>query len=88
VYICCYSYCCCCCYCCCCAISGASKILFELPLLYFILAKYAVACALTVVAKEAITAVAWDSAGVTTGPGEVYGYACRFLAHALRYVNI
>ncbi|WIA41647.1 hypothetical protein OEZ86_009003 [Tetradesmus obliquus] len=48
--------------------AGASKILFQLPLLYFILAKYTVACILTAVAKEAITAVAWDSAGVTTGP--------------------
>jgi hypothetical protein len=53
--------------------AGASKILFELPLLYFILAKYAVASILTVVAKEAITAVSWDSAGVTTGPGKAQG---------------
>uniref|UniRef100_A0A383WCJ1 DUF1538 domain-containing protein n=1 Tax=Tetradesmus obliquus TaxID=3088 RepID=A0A383WCJ1_TETOB len=47
---------------------GATKILFQLPLIYFILAKYVVACGLTVVARESITAVAWDSAGVTTGP--------------------
>ncbi|KAI8476127.1 MAG: hypothetical protein J3K34DRAFT_516801 [Monoraphidium minutum] len=58
--------------------AGAAKILWQLPLLYFILAKarrrrrfsvfYAVACVLTVIAEDAITAVAWDSAGVTTGP--------------------
>lgn len=48
--------------------SGASKILWQLPLIYFVLAKYAVAVALTVAAQESITAVAWDSAGVTTGP--------------------
>jgi hypothetical protein len=59
--------------------TGASKILFELPLLYFILAKYAVACLLTVVAKEAITAVAWDSAGVTTGPGRDAALFCAVL---------
>ena len=47
---------------------GAVKILFSLPILYFILGKYAVACALTFITADAITAVAWDSAGVTTGP--------------------
>jgi hypothetical protein len=46
----------------CCA-AGACKILFQLPLIWFILVKYAVAGGLTVIARESITAVAWDSAG-------------------------
>lgn len=47
-----------------CCRAGACKILFQLPLIYFILVKYAVACGLTAAARESITAVAWDSAGV------------------------
>jgi hypothetical protein len=43
--------------------AGACKILFQLPLIYFILIKYVIACGLTVIARESITAVAWDSAG-------------------------
>lgn len=35
----------------CVAFAGAAKILFSLPLVYFILAKYAVASVLTVVTK-------------------------------------
>ena len=46
---------------------GAAKILYSLPIIYFILGKYAVAVVLTFFSAEAITAVAWDSAGVTTG---------------------
>lgn len=44
---------------------GACKILFSLPLIYFILGKYAVASALTVITKEGYAAVAWDSAGAS-----------------------
>lgn len=51
-----------------CRAVGAAKILFGLPIIYFILGKYAVACGLTLITAESITAVAWDSAGVTTGP--------------------
>lgn len=47
--------------------AGAAKILYSLPIIYFILGKYAVALVLTYFTAEAITAVAWDSAGVTTG---------------------
>ncbi|PSC69722.1 pf07556 family [Micractinium conductrix] len=47
---------------------GSLKILYNLPLIYFLLGKYAVAVALTLVTEDSITAVAWDSAGVTTGP--------------------
>jgi hypothetical protein len=44
---------------------GACKILFSLPLIYFILGKYAVASALTAITKEGYAAVAWDSAGAS-----------------------
>ena len=47
---------------------GAAKILYSLPIIYFILAKYTIACILTVYSPAAVTAIAWDSAGVTTGP--------------------
>jgi hypothetical protein len=51
--------------------AGACKILFRLPLIWFIIVKYAVAVGLTVVARESITAVAWDSAGEElNGEGE------------------
>jgi hypothetical protein len=50
-----------------CMHAGAAKILWHMPIIWFILAKYAAASALTMVADSAITAVAWDSAGVTTG---------------------
>ncbi|KAI3426322.1 hypothetical protein D9Q98_008695 [Chlorella vulgaris] len=49
-------------------VAGSLKILYSLPLIYFLLAKYAVAVMLTIVTEDSITAVAWDSAGVTTGP--------------------
>ncbi|GBF88834.1 hypothetical protein Rsub_01735 [Raphidocelis subcapitata] len=49
--------------------AGACKILFRLPLIYFILAKYLVACALTAISRESVTAVAWDSAGRALGAG-------------------
>lgn len=43
--------------------AGAAKILFGVSLIYWILAKYAVACALTYFATEDFTNIAWDSAG-------------------------
>jgi hypothetical protein len=59
---------------------GAVKILFNVAITYFILSKYFVAVLLTVVSPDAITAVAWDSAGVTTGEF----CSCRCLAWTLR----
>ncbi len=47
---------------------GFSRILFAWPLVYLILAAYLVALAMTVFSSEEITAIAWDCAGVTTGP--------------------
>ncbi len=47
---------------------GVMKLLFHLPLIYFILPGYAVALTLTFFAHEEYVNIAWDSAGVTTGP--------------------
>ena len=47
---------------------GLLKLIFDLPLVYMILAGYLLALALTVVSSEEFVSVAWDSAGVTTGP--------------------
>jgi len=49
-------------------IIGLAKIRWQLPLWIILSCGYSVAFALTVVSEEAITCVAWDSAGVTTGP--------------------
>jgi len=48
--------------------AGVAKIIWSIPIIYFILGKYAIAVGLTLVTGEALTAIAWDSAGVTTGP--------------------
>ncbi|EKX52334.1 hypothetical protein GUITHDRAFT_65557 [Guillardia theta CCMP2712] len=47
---------------------GATKILFGAGLIWFILLKYAVALFLTSFTHEDFINIAWDSAGVTTGP--------------------
>ncbi len=47
---------------------GLSKLIFDLPLVWMIVPGYLVAVALTAVSSEAFVNVAWDSAGVTTGP--------------------
>jgi hypothetical protein len=47
---------------------GLLKLIFDLPLVYMILAGYLLALVLTVVSSEEFVNVAWDSAGVTTGP--------------------
>ncbi len=52
-----------------CGISlGIFKIMFDIPLAYFLVPGYALAAALTVVSTEEYVNIAWDSAGVTTGP--------------------
>lgn len=48
--------------------AGATKILFSVPLIYIILVKYTIALIITFFAPDDFTSVAWDSAGVTTGP--------------------
>lgn len=47
---------------------GVLRILFDLPLWVLLLVGYAAALALTIVSREEIVNLAWDSAGVTTGP--------------------
>jgi hypothetical protein len=47
---------------------GLVKLIFDLPLIWLILPGYLVAVVLTVFSTEEFVNVAWDSAGVTTGP--------------------
>lgn len=47
---------------------GLCKLIFDWPLVYMIVPGYAVAIILTVISSETFVNVAWDSAGVTTGP--------------------
>ena len=50
------------------AATGVAKILFDLPLALLLFASYGLALVLTAFSREEIVNVAWDSAGVTTGP--------------------
>jgi Protein of unknown function (DUF1538) len=47
---------------------GTIKILFEVGVIYFLIGKYSVVLLLTAFTNDALSSVAWDSAGVTTGP--------------------
>jgi hypothetical protein len=47
---------------------GVLKIIFNLPLAWLLLPAYGVALLLTLFASEEYVNLAWDSAGVTTGP--------------------
>ncbi len=47
---------------------GITKIIFNLPLGYLLVPLYSVAVLLTYLSNEAYVNIAWDSAGVTTGP--------------------
>lgn len=47
---------------------GVLKIVFQLPLAWLLLPAYGVALLLTLFASEEYVCLAWDSAGVTTGP--------------------
>jgi hypothetical protein len=49
-------------------IAGFVRILFDLPLSWMLAVPYAGALILTVFSTEDFAAIAWDSAGVTTGP--------------------
>jgi len=48
--------------------TGLAKLIFDLPLVWLILVGYLLAFVLTMFSSEAFVNVAWDSAGVTTGP--------------------
>jgi hypothetical protein len=47
---------------------GVLKIIFSIPIAYLIIPGYLLAVVLTVLSTEEFVNVAWDSAGVTTGP--------------------
>ena len=47
---------------------GVTKLLFNVPIAALLIPAYGAALALTVVSKEEYVNLAWDSAGVTTGP--------------------
>jgi hypothetical protein len=47
---------------------GVAKIVFDIPIIYLILGGYSVAVVLTYFSTEEFVNIAWDSAGVTTGP--------------------
>lgn len=47
---------------------GVVKIVFEVPLAWLLLPAYGIALLLTLFASEEYVCLAWDSAGVTTGP--------------------
>ena len=47
---------------------GVARILFDLSLAWLLVAAYAVALGLTLPSREEFVNLAWDSAGVTTGP--------------------
>lgn len=52
-----------------CGISlGLAKLIFDLPLVWLIVPGYLTAIGLTMLSDETFVNVAWDSAGVTTGP--------------------
>ena len=59
------------------------QILFGVPIIWLILAKYTVAMLLTVVADEDMTCIAWDSAGEFEFSA-LYGHAGSFRS-ALRF---
>lgn len=47
---------------------GVAKLVFDLPLVWLVLPPYLFAAVLTAFSSEEFVNVAWDSAGVTTGP--------------------
>jgi hypothetical protein len=47
---------------------GVAKIVFNIPIIYLIMPGYALAVILTYFSNEEFVNIAWDSAGVTTGP--------------------
>ena len=47
---------------------GVAKIIFSIPIAYLLVPGYLIAIMLTIVSHEEFVNIAWDSAGVTTGP--------------------
>ena len=47
---------------------GVAKIVFSIPIVYLLVPGYSLAILLTIFSNEEFVNIAWDSAGVTTGP--------------------
>jgi len=47
---------------------GVAKIIFDIPIAYLLVPGYVIAIVLTIFSNEQFVNIAWDSAGVTTGP--------------------
>lgn len=47
---------------------GLAKLIFDLPLVWLLFGGYTLAAFLTLISDETLVNIAWDSAGVTTGP--------------------
>ena len=47
---------------------GVAKIVFDIPIAYLLVPGYSLAIVLTILSDEEFVNIAWDSAGVTTGP--------------------
>lgn len=47
---------------------GVAKIIFDIPIAYLLIPGYTLAIFLTTISNEEFVNIAWDSAGVTTGP--------------------
>jgi len=47
---------------------GLAKLIFNLPLVWLLFGGYTIAAILTIISTETLVNIAWDSAGVTTGP--------------------
>lgn len=47
---------------------GVAKIIFNIPIVYLVVPGYLISIVLTFISSEEFVNVAWDSAGVTTGP--------------------
>jgi hypothetical protein len=47
---------------------GVAKIVFDIPIAYLLVPGYLLAIVLTIFSSEEFVNIAWDSAGVTTGP--------------------
>ena len=48
--------------------TGVAKIIFSIPIAYLLIPGYTIAIILTIISHEEFVNIAWDSAGVTTGP--------------------
>ena len=60
--------------------------MYEIPIIYLLLPLYSIAVLLTYLSSEDFVGVAWDSAGVTTGPSKKKFLLFAFLSLLFIYV--